>query len=135
MASGCTSAAKVIRILLVDDTKSVRRALRLILGDEPDLAIVGEAPDGLHAVALAAALRPDIVLIDLELPGIGGIEAARRIRAAGGARDVVMLTAFGGDETRAAASAAGIALFIEKGGDLDDLAERIRGVHGRNIPH
>jgi DNA-binding NarL/FixJ family response regulator len=135
MESICRTTAKTIRILLVDDTGSVRRALRLILGVEADLDVVGEAPDGLHAVALAAALRPDIVLIDHELPGISGIEAARRIRAAGSAGGIIMLTAFGGDEARAAASGVGIALFLEKGDDLDDLAERIRSVHERNILH
>lgn len=125
--------AGAIRILLVDDTGSVRRALRLILSVEPDFAIVGEASDGRHAVALADHLRPDIVLIDLELPGINGIEAARRIRAANSAGEIIMLTAFGGGETRAAASDAGIALFLEKSDHLDDLAARIRCVHQRNL--
>ena len=134
MVSTGTTTARAIRILLVDDSGSVRRALRLILGVEPDLTIVGEASDGMHAVALAGQLRPDIVLIDRELPDINGIEAARRIRAANSAGDIIMLTAFGGDETRAAASVAGIALFLEKGDNLDDLAERIRCVYQRTAP-
>lgn len=130
-----TQATTALRILLVDDAESVRRALRQVLGIEPDFAVIGEAADGTRAVALAAALHPDIVLIDLKLPGINGIEAARRIHAAGDAGDIIMLTAMGGDRARAAASDAGIALFLEKGDDLDDLAERIRRVHARNIPH
>lgn len=134
VAFDCTTTAQTVRILLVEDAASVRRALRHVLDSEPGLAVIGETGDGERAVALAATLRPDIVLIDLVLPGIDGIEAARRIRAAGAAGDVVMLTAFGGDRVRAAALDAGIALFIEKGDDLDDLAERIRNLRGRNIP-
>ena len=126
--------AKTVRILLVEDAGSVRRALRHVLGSEPDFEVIGETGDGEHAVALAAALGPDIVLMDLILPGINGMEAAQRIRAAGSASDVIMLTAFGGAQARAAASEAGIALFLEKGDTLDDLAERIRSVHERNIP-
>lgn len=129
-----TTSATTLRILLVDDAESVRHALRHVLSIEPDFVVIGEADDGIRAVALAAALRPDIILIDLKLPGINGIEAARRIRVAGDAGDIIMLTALGGDERRAAASEVGIALFLEKGDDLDDLAERIRHVHERNNP-
>ncbi len=134
MACIHTTTATTVRILLVDDAESVRRALRHILTSEPDFAVIGEAADGVRAVALAAALRPDIIVIDLALPGINGIEAARRIHAAGDAGDIIMLTALGGDTRRAAASDAGIALFLEKGDDLDDLVERIRSVHTRNNP-
>ena len=134
MAFDCTTTTKTVRILLVEDAGSVRRALRLALDSEPGFAVIGETGDGERAVTLAAALRPDIVLIDLLLPGMNGIEAARHIRAADAAGAVVMLTAFGGDSVRAAALDAGIALFIEKGDDLDNLAERIRSLHQRNIP-
>lgn len=129
-----TAAEKTIRVLLVDDTETVRRALRLTLSVEPDLAIVGEAADGARAVRLAQELHPDIILMDLELPGMNGIEATRRIKAAGEAGAVVMLTAFGGEERRAAAANAGVALFLEKGDNLDDLAEDIRALHDRNNP-
>ncbi len=131
MACIRTTAAMTVRILLVDDAESVRRALRHILTIEPDFAVIGEAADGVRAVALAAALQPDIVLIDLNLPDINGIEAARRIHAASDTTTIIMLTAFGGTTVRAAASDAGIALFLEKGDDLDDLVERIRVLHER----
>jgi DNA-binding NarL/FixJ family response regulator len=124
-----TTTAKDVRILLVEDAGSVRRALRHVLDSEPGFEVIGETGDGECAVALAAALRPDIVLMDLILTGMDGLEAARRMRAAGAAGAVVMLTAFGGDRVRAAALDAGIALFIEKGDDLDDLAARIRRLH------
>lgn len=133
VAFDCTATTEAVRILLVEDANSVRRALRHTLSSEPGLDVIGETGDGECAVTLAAALRPDIVLLDLLLPGMNGIEAARHIRAAGAAGAIVMLTAFGGDGVRAAAHDAGVALFIEKGDDLDTLAERIRTLHQRNI--
>ncbi len=127
-----TTAAKIIRIVLVDDAGAVRRALRLILSIEPDLRVVGEAADGARAVQLACDLHPDIILMDLELPGMSGLDAARRITAAGETGAIIMLTAFGGEQIRGAAAEAGIALFLEKGNELADLAETIRALHDRN---
>lgn len=132
-ATTTATSERAIRVMLVDDTESVRRALRLTLGIEPDLSIVGEAADGEHAILLAQERHPDIILMDLELPGMNGLDAARRIKAAGEASAIIMLTVFGGEETRAAAANAGIAIVLEKGDNLDDLAEKIRALHERNI--
>lgn len=134
MTAACTTTERTIRILLVDDNEAVRRALTRALSAEPDLEVIGEAGDGEHAIHLALTLHPDIILMDLKLPGMSGIDATRRITAAGAAGAVIMLTAFGGDETRVTAAKAGIALFLEKGDDLDDLAEKIRFLHDRNNP-
>jgi DNA-binding NarL/FixJ family response regulator len=125
---------KAIRILLVDDAGSVRRALRLTLTSEPDLRVIGEAADGEQAVRLAHDLRPDIVMMDLRLAGMNGLDATRRIKAAGDACAIIMLSVSGGDAIRDAAARAGIALFLEKGDGLDDLAETIRALHARNNP-
>ncbi|MGI8856743.1 MAG: response regulator [Thermomicrobiales bacterium] len=130
-ASAPTTTAKTIRIVLVDDAGAVRRALRLTLSVEPDLSVVGEAADGARAVQLARDLHPDIILMDLELPGINGLDAAQQIKAAGERGAIIMLTAFGGEQIRGAAARAGIALFLEKGDDLADLAETIRTLHDR----
>lgn len=134
MTAACTKTVRTIRVLLVDDTETVRRALMRALSVEPDLAVIGEAGDGEHAIHLALTLHPDIILMDLKLPDMSGIDATRRIKAAGEVSAVIMLTAFGGDETRATAAKAGIALFHEKGDNLDDLAEKIRFLHDRNNP-
>jgi len=134
VACARTTTTTAIRILIVDDARSVRRALRHIFATEPDFVVIGEAADGTSAVAMAATLHPDIIVMDSVMPGITGIEAARRIRAGGDAGKVIMLTAFGGDEAGAIAD-AGIALILEKSDTLNDLADRIRDVHGRGASH
>jgi DNA-binding NarL/FixJ family response regulator len=128
------TTGKTIRVLLVDDAGSVRRALRLVLSSELDLRVIGEAADGEQAVRLAHELHPDIIVMDLELPGMNGLDAARRIRAAGDMCAIIMLTVWGGSAVQDAAARAGIALFLEKGDGLDDLAETIRALHARHNP-
>ena len=100
--------------MLVDDQRSVRRGLRLRLALEPDLSIVGEAPDGPTAIELAAALRPDVVLMDVEMSGMDGISAAAALRTMAPESAVVMLSLHGDPATRARAEAAGAVAFVEK---------------------
>jgi two-component system, NarL family, response regulator len=119
---------RTIRILLVDDTETVRRALRITLGAESGLEVIGEAADGEQAIACARDLHPDVIIMDVHMPGIDGIETARRIKAAQPAIAVIMLTAFASAGLRAAAARAGAARFFEKGDTLDDLADEIRAL-------
>jgi DNA-binding NarL/FixJ family response regulator len=116
----------VIRILLVDDQPAVRDGLRMRLELEPDLTIVGEACDGPGAVALAQALVPDVVVMDVEMPGLDGIEAAGQLRAKDPSIAVVILSIHCDVTTRARAREAGAVAFVEKRAAIDTLLAEIR---------
>jgi DNA-binding NarL/FixJ family response regulator len=94
----------------------------------PDLDILGEAGNGIEAVALAEELRPDIVLMDLRLPGLDGFEASEQIKRHNLTRGVIMLTIYGQEENRARAASVGIDRFIEKGTGIEALIAAIRQV-------
>ncbi|WP_370589034.1 response regulator [Pseudonocardia sp. C8] len=116
-----------VRVVVADDQDAVRTGLVLILGGAPDVEVVAEAGDGLAAVRAAAEHRPDVVLMDIRMPGIDGIEATRRILAAGSAQ-VLVLTTFDLDELVDGALAAGAAGFLLKSVDAVRLQEGVRAV-------
>ncbi len=116
-----------IGVLIAEDHPFFRFGLRTRLLMEPQLAVVGEASTGLEAVALAHELRPDVVLMDLKLPGIGGVEAARRMRQALPATQVLVLTMFD-DEAALAALRAGARGYLLKSDDVERIVEAIYAV-------
>ncbi|MCU1615099.1 MAG: putative sensory transduction protein [Frankiales bacterium] len=116
-----------IRVLLADDQSLLRTGFRMILQAQPDLDVVGEAVDGADAVRQAARLDPDVVLMDVRMPGTDGIEATAQITAAGAAR-VLVLTTFDLDEYAFAALRAGASGFLLKDVPPDVLAGAIRAV-------
>jgi DNA-binding NarL/FixJ family response regulator len=115
-----------IRVLIVDDHAMVRRGMRDFLELHDDLEVVGEASDGETGVAAAARLEPDIVVMDLMMPGVDGVEATRRIRAANPAVEVVALTSFVEEARVVAAIEAGASGFLLKDAEADELAAAIR---------
>ena len=115
-----------IRLLLVDDHGVVRAGLRLYLQGQPDLEVVGEAGDGATAVKLAQELAPDVILMDLQMPTMDGIEATRRIRAAQPEVEVVVLTTFIDNANITAAIQAGAVGYVLKDVPPGELAEAIR---------
>ncbi|HKG94057.1 MAG TPA: response regulator transcription factor [Gemmatimonadaceae bacterium] len=122
----------LIRVLIADDHQVVREGLQMILGDERSgVQVVGEAATGEEAVRLAQALRPDVVLMDLLMPGIDGVEATRRMRAQGIASQVVILTSFADDErVREAVRAGAIGYLLKdvlKGSLLQAIRAAARG--------
>ncbi|MFI8257529.1 response regulator [Streptomyces filamentosus] len=119
-----------IRLLLVDDQPLIRTALRLLAAETPDLHVVGEAADGAAAVALAEETRPDVVLMDVRMPGTDGIEATRLITAGTGGARVLVLTTFDDDENVYGALRAGASGFLVKDMDLDDILGAVRVVAG-----
>ncbi|MFF4693069.1 response regulator [Streptomyces sp. NPDC001307] len=116
------------RILLVDDQPMIRTGLRLILEAEPDLTVVGEAGDGLAAIADTRSLQPDIVLMDIRMPRLDGVEATRRILETQSATRVIILTTFDLDEHVLDALRAGASGFLVKDGPADSLVGAIRTV-------
>ena len=116
----------MIRILLADDQPAVRNGLRMRLELEPDVTIVGEARDGLEAVALAQTLVPDVVVMDVEMPGLDGIGAARQLRAMAPSTAIVMLSIYYDLTTQARARDAGAIAFVEKRAAIDVLLAEIR---------
>lgn len=119
----------VRRVLLVDDQDLVRAGFRVILGTEPDVEVVGEARDGMEAVLLAERLHPDVVLMDVQMPGMDGLEATRRILAAdAGECRVVILTTFDRDDYLFEALRAGASGFLLKNASPEDLVESVRVV-------
>lgn len=115
----------MIRVLLADDQQLVRSGFRLILSMEDDISVVGEASDGADAIAKARDLRPDVVLMDVQMPGTDGIEATRTVVAEGHAK-VIILTTFDRDDYLFDALAAGASGFLLKNADPDSLAEAVR---------
>jgi DNA-binding NarL/FixJ family response regulator len=117
-----------VRVVLADDQPLVRAGLRVLIADTPDLDVAGEAGTGAQAVALARDLRPDVVVMDIRMPGMDGIEATRLITADHGAARVVVLTTFDDDDYVYAALRAGASGFLVKDMALDDILAAIRVV-------
>lgn len=116
------------RILLAEDHALVREGIRLLLGVHPDFAIAGEAADGETAVRLALELAPDVVVLDLELPKLHGIEVARRIKAANEAVKILVLTASLDGQAVRAALAAGADAYVVKQEDSGEFIAALRTV-------
>ena len=119
----------MIRVLLVDDERLVRTGLSMIIGGEPDLLVVAVASDGAEAADLAARHRPEVVVMDVRMPGVDGIEGAERILALGaGAPAVLMLTTYRADESVRRALRAGASGYVLKDAAPAELAIAIRAV-------
>jgi DNA-binding NarL/FixJ family response regulator len=114
-----------ITVLLVDDQRLVRTGFRSILGSEPDINVVGEASDGVEALQLVRAMTPDVVLMDIRMPHMDGLEATRIVLAESTSR-VVILTTFGSDDYVYDALRAGASGFLLKDAPADQLLTAIR---------
>jgi DNA-binding NarL/FixJ family response regulator len=122
----------MLDVLIVDDQALVRSGFRLIVETREDMSVVGEAENGVQAVALAAQLEPDVILMDVRMPGLDGIEATRQIVDSGSASRILVLTTFDLDEYVYAAIRAGASGFLLKDVRPVDLVEAIRLVAGGN---
>lgn len=120
--------ANEIRLLLADDHAVVRSGLRLLLESQPDMFIIGEAENGTEAIRRVAELRPDVVLMDIEMPGMNGIDATRRIKIESPATAVVALTMYEDDQYFFEMLRAGASGYVPKRAAPDELVSAIRAV-------
>jgi DNA-binding NarL/FixJ family response regulator len=116
------------RVVVADDHPTFRRGLRALIDSLPDIELVGEAADGQSAVAQAAELLPDVVVMDLNMPGLNGVQATRQIVAANPSVAVLVLTMLDEDESVFAAMRAGARGYVVKGADTDDLLRALESV-------
>ena len=117
-----------IRLLLVDDQPLLRTGFKMILEAEPDLVVIGEAVDGIDAIEAARTLQPDVVLMDIRMPRLDGVEATRRVTSAPNAPRVLILTTFDLDEYVVEGLRAGASGFLLKDVPADDLIAAVRTV-------
>ena len=121
---------RTIRVLIADDHAVVREGLRAVLGSEPDMEVAGEAATGKEVLERAAELRPDVILMDIQMPGINGIEATRRILSVDLHVGVVILTMFEDDDSVFSAMRAGARGYVLKGADPSEILKVLRAVAG-----
>ncbi|RSN45385.1 DNA-binding response regulator [Streptomyces sp. WAC 04229] len=126
--SSASSDGRVIRVLIADDQQMVRQGFTVLLNTQPDIEVIGQAVDGLDAVAKVAEQAPDVVLMDIRMPELGGIEATRLITGATPEIRVLVLTTFDLDEYVYEALRAGASGFLLKDASADQLAEAVRVV-------
>jgi two-component system, NarL family, response regulator LiaR len=135
-AAVSVSGERPIRVLLVDDHAVVRKGLQALLDREPGVEVAGEAEDGEQAVHAADRLRPDVILMDLEMPGIGGIEASRRITEAHPDTKIVVLTSHASEEDVFPALKAGALGYLLKHSAPEDVLQAIRQAQrGETVLH
>lgn len=123
------TAPAPIRVALIDDQQLFRGGIRMLVQSQPDMTFVGEASDGLEGVRLAASLKPDVILMDVRMPVMDGLEATQQIVARGLDTRILVLTTFDLDKAVARAVAAGASGFVLKDADPEFLLAAIRTVH------
>ena len=123
-----TAGPGVIRVLLADDQPLIRAGLVMVITDAPDIEVIGQAGTGTEALRMVHGLRPDVVVMDIRMPGLDGIAATRRIKAEAPATKVLMLTTFDDDENVYGSLRAGASGFLLKDMALDDILAAVRVV-------
>lgn len=123
------ASSQALRLLIVDDQPLIRRALAMTLGEERDICVVGQAVDGVDAIEKALALRPDVIVMDLQMPRASGVVATREITAGLPAVGVVVLTTYDDDELVFEAIRAGARAYLLKDAAEEEVLDTIRAVH------
>jgi len=128
--------SETIRVFITDDHKIVRKGIRLLLDIEPDFEVVGEARDGIEALTKIATLQPDVILMDLEMPSMDGVETITRLVESKSEARILVLTSFATEEKVFPAIKAGALGYLLKDSGPDDLIQAVRDVyHGQSWLH
>jgi DNA-binding NarL/FixJ family response regulator len=127
-------AAARLRVMLVDDHALVRTSVASLLATCPEIEVVGEAENDVQAIARAGELMPDLILMDIQMPGMDGLEATRRIKAAHPSLKIVMLTVVEDARTQSEALKAGAEGYLLKSADPDDFLAKVRGISQGSHP-
>jgi len=128
--------SETIRVFITDDHKIVRKGIRLLLDIEPDFEVVGEARDGIEALTKIATLQPDVILMDLEMPSMDGVETITRLMESKSEARILVLTSFATEEKVFPAIKAGALGYLLKDSGPDDLIQAVRDVyHGQSWLH
>ncbi len=122
----------VLRILIVDDAAEVRRDLKTILALSADLEIIGEAEDGVEAIRLMESLKPDVILMDLEMPNMDGYQATQQVKALRPDCKVVVLSVHDYEEARTAAQKSGVDAFLVKGAPVETIVQTIFSIRSKS---
>lgn len=118
-----------IRVLVVDDHAMVRDGISALLNRQPDMEVIGEATNGADAIAMFRQLRPDVTLMDVQMPGVGGVEAISEIRQLSADARILVLTTYPGDANAVRALRAGAAGYLLKNGIRSELVDAVRSVY------
>ena len=129
MQSGNGNEEQPVRVLLVDDHAVIRQALRMVLEAQPNIEVVGDVENGREAVAAAELARPDVVVMDLVMPGLNGVDATRQVRRASPGTRVVMLSGFVDEDGLLDSLRAGASGYLVKRSDVNELIEAIQTVN------
>lgn len=127
--SSVPSDSSPIRVLVVDDHVMVRDGLSALLNRQPDMQVIGEAANGAEAIAMFQQLSPDVTLMDVQMPGVGGVEAIAEIRRIAADARILVLTTYPGDANAVRALRAGAAGYLLKNSIRSELVDAIRSVH------
>jgi DNA-binding NarL/FixJ family response regulator len=121
-----TSNYSMPTVLIVDDSESVRASVRALFEAEPEFTVAGEAVNGMDAINQAEELSPDLIILDLSMPIMNGLEAAEALKSSSPSTPIYILTAHGGPEVDRAARAAGVDAVFSKGEDMDAMMDKAR---------
>jgi DNA-binding NarL/FixJ family response regulator len=120
--------ATACRVVVCDDQPAFRELIAAVIGFDTEMEVVGEAADGRQAIEVVRSLRPDVLVLDLAMPELDGIEALPHIREASPDTRVIIVTGFGSASVKQRALDAGATLFVEKGTDVDELVGQIKAL-------